>query len=75
MTERDEPERGRSDQLEGRIGSDSLGKAGSERDMLADVVADPFDSVGTEHEPELESPEPTPQRDVPIAIVDDLPGG
>jgi hypothetical protein len=43
--------------------------------VLAHVVGQPFGPVPPQHEPELERPEPPPERDLPVAVVDDLARG
>ena len=56
--------------LEARVVVQSRGQALGERDVLADVVAQPLGAVGAQHEPQLERPEPPAERHLPVAVVD-----
>ena len=56
--------------MAGHPNREVLGKG----NVLTDVVAEPLGTVGPQHEPQLERPEPPPERHLPVAVVDDGPG-
>jgi len=74
VAEADEIQRRGRGQLEARCSFDPLAERLRERDVTADVVAQAFDAIVADHEPELERAKPPSERDLPVPVVDDRSG-
>ena len=71
----DEAEAARAGDLEAVVGADERFEERGQSHVLADVGAEAFDAVVAEDEPEFEGAEAASERDLPIAVIDDLAGG
>jgi len=64
--EADEAHSGGTDELEAGVLEDEPLELLGEGDVLADVLLQPLDAVDAQHEPQLEGPEATAQRNLPV---------
>ena len=74
VPEADERERNGGNALQPRMLVDTPTKFLGECDVLAQVVAQAARAVAAQHPPQLQRPEATAERHVPVAVVDDLAG-
>ena len=74
QAETDQRERMRRHNLEPRIVLKAVGEALGEGDAMSDVRTQPLRAIPPQHEPQLQRPEPAPERYLPVAVVDDGAG-
>ena len=58
-------------ELEAIVGTDTLRERLRQRDVLSNVMPQPFDAVVADNEPKLQRAKPASKRDLPVAIIED----
>ena len=71
VPEADQIQRSRGHQFKLLVRCDPCCKLLGEFDVSADVVSQSLHPVVPDHKPELERPEASPQRDLPVAVIND----